>query len=109
MIAAASERPLLRRLGPLAAPSLRCCETSEIVADFPIRAEASLGALDMSPTVGGGSASEVERCAAQLSALIEAAQAISIFQRTSQFFDFARDLCDATTFFRFPCSEPWLR
>jgi hypothetical protein len=40
---------------------------------------------------------------------IKAAEAISTFQRTSQFFDFACDLRDAMTFFRFPCSEPWLR
>ena len=41
---------------------------------------------------------------------IESGQAISTFQRTSQFFDFACDLCHATTFFRFPCrSDPRLR
>ena len=40
----------------------------------------------------------------------ESGQAILTFQRTSQFFDFACDLCHATTFFRFPCrSDPRLR
>ena len=68
-IAAAKERPRLRSLGRLTATSLRCCETSEIVADFPTRRESSLGALPMSPTVGGGVASDVERCTARLSAL----------------------------------------
>src|SRR5262249_35806600 len=33
----------------------------------------------------------------------EAGEAISSVQRTSQLFDFACDLCHATTFFCFPC------
>ena len=125
MITAASEGPHLRRLvgGPPSATSLRCCGLAGIVANFPTWGETSLGALDMSATVGSGSGSGVERsptppadcpaCAGELSALSavsESGQAISTFQRTSQFFDFACDLCHATTFFRFPCRfDPRLR
>ena len=124
MVTAASEVLHLRRLvgGPPSATSLRCCGIAGIVANFPTWGETSLGALDMSAKVGSGSGSGVERlrlprrtalpapASFQLFRRIRSGQAISTFQRTSQFFYVACDLCHAMTFFRVPCrSDPRLR
>ena len=62
MITAASEGAHLRRLvgGPPSATSLRCCGIAGIVGNFPTWGKTSLGALEMSATVGSGSGPGIE-------------------------------------------------
>ena len=118
MITAAIEGPHLRRMmgGPPSETSFRSCGLAGIVANFPTWRETSLGALEMSTTVGSRSGSGVEtipdspgglpclsRRAFSSFRRSESGPAISTFQLMSQFFDFACDLGHAPTFFRSPC------